>query len=52
MTEWHSPNGSGPAPIIPRDDIIRLQQEEEAALQRAESALMRLKTPQNAEQSK
>lgn len=39
----HSPFGSGPAPIVPRDEILRLQQEEEAALLRAEMAMRRLR---------
>lgn len=42
MTEWMSKYGSGNAPIAPRDEILRLQQEEEAALLRAEKAARNL----------
>lgn len=44
MTEWMSKYGSGNAPISPRDEILLLQQEEEAALQRAEQAIKRVKS--------
>lgn len=38
-----NPLGSGPAPIGPRDEILYLQEVEEAALVRAERAILTAK---------